>query len=241
MALKILITNDDGIEALGMKLLVEWAKKLGEVTVVAPKVEQSGKSHGIELMRPIEVLDRSSLYGVTAYSVDSTPADCVRFGILGLKRKYDLVLSGINNGVNLGKDIVYSGTVAAIFEAVALGHKALAISALRDKLEDAATHLDMVYSFVNENRLFEYDPVFNINIPPKIKGIKITRQGSSYFSDEFVPIGNDLYAQRGSYTPDSDSENIELDAVAVEKGFVSITPMQNSRTDVSAFNSLKKL
>ncbi len=238
MALKILITNDDGIEALGIRLLVEWAKKLGDITVVAPKVEQSGKSHGIELIRPIEVLDRSSLYNVEAYSVDSTPADCVRFGILGLKRRYDLILSGINNGANLGKDIVYSGTVGAIFEATALDHKALAISTLRDSLEGAADHLDMAYDFVVQNHLLDLNPIYNINIPPNAYGVKITRQGRSYFSDEFVPIGNDLYSQKGFYTPDSDQEDIELDAVAVNKGLISITPMQNDRTEYEVYKRL---
>ncbi len=239
--MKILITNDDGIEALGIKLLVEWAKKLGEITVVAPKVEQSGKSHGIELMRPIEVLDRSELYGVEAYSVDSTPADCVRFGILGLKRKYDLVLSGINRGANLGKDIVYSGTVGAIFEAVALDHKALALSTFPNTLEDAAKHLDMIYEFVGENDILSKNPIYNINIPAIAEGVKITRQGASYFSDEFVPIGNNLYTQKGFYTPDSDPEDTELDAVAVKHNLISITPMQNDRTEHSVYEILKNI
>lgn len=237
--MKILITNDDGIEALGIKLLVEWAKVLGEVTVVAPKVEQSGKSHGIELVHPIEVLDRSELYGVEAYSVDSTPADCVRFGILGMKRKYDLILSGINKGANLGKDIVYSGTVGAIFEAVALGHKAIAFSTFPDTLESAAKHLDMAYRFIEEKKLFEHNPIYNVNIPAKAIGAKITRQGASCFSDEFVPIGNNLYCQKGYYTPDSDQNNLDLDAVAVNHGYISVTPMQNDRTEKSVFELFK--
>ena len=239
--MRILITNDDGIEALGIKLLVEWAKKLGEITVVAPKVEQSGKSHGIELIHPIEVLDRTSLYGVEAYSVDSTPADCVRFAILGLQRSYDLVLSGINKGGNLGKDIVYSGTVGAIFEAVALNHKALALSTFPDTLEFAARHLDTVYDFVENNKLLELNPIYNINVPAEVKGVKITRQGGAYFSDEFVSIGNNLYKQKGFYVPDSDAEDVELDAVAVNKGLISITPMQNDRTQHDVYNLLKKI
>ncbi len=239
--MRILITNDDGIEALGIKLLIEWAKKLGEITVVAPKVEQSGKSHAIELIRPIEVLDHSSLYGVEAYSVDSTPADCVRFGILGLKRQYDLVLSGINNGANLGKDIVYSGTVGAIFEAVALEHRALAFSTLRDCLESASKYLDMTYDFISKNGLLDINPIYNINIPPKAEGIKITRQGRSYFSDEFVPIGNNFYTQKGFYTPDADQNDIELDAVAVNKNLVSVTPMQNDRTEEIIYSKLKSI
>ena len=239
--MRILITNDDGIEALGIKLLIEWAKKLGDVTVVAPKVEQSGKSHGIELVHPIEVLDRSDIYGVEAYSVDSTPADCVRFAILGLQRKYDLVFSGINRGANLGKDIVYSGTVGAIFEAAALDHKAIAFSTYPDALEDAAKHLDMAYDFVVKKNLLGKNPIYNINIPPVVSGVKITRQGRSYFSDEFEPIGNNLYRQKGYYTPDSNPEDIELDAVAVNKGLISITPMQNDRTENSIYEQFKNI
>ena len=239
--MRILITNDDGIEALGIKLLVEWAKKLGEVTVVAPKVEQSGKSHGIELTHPIEVLDRSELYGVEAYSVESTPADCVRFAILGLGRKYDLVFSGINKGANLGKDIVYSGTVGAIFEAAALDHKAIAFSTFPDTLEAAAEHLDLAYDFILKNELLDKNPIYNVNIPAIATGVKITRQGRSYFSDEFEPIGNNLYKQKGYYTPDADPEDIELDAVAVNKGLVSITPMQNDRTENTVYQMLKSL
>lgn len=237
--MRILITNDDGIEALGIKLLVEWAKKLGEVTVVAPKVEQSGKSHGIELTRPIEVLDRSDLYGIEAYSVDSTPADCIRFGILGMKRKYDLVLSGINKGANLGKDIVYSGTVGAIFEAAALDHKALALSTFPDTLEDASRHLDTAYEYIVENRLLDMNPIYNINIPASVNGVKITRQGRAYFADEFIPIGNNLYSQMGYYNEDANQSDIDLDAVAVNNGLISITPMQNDRTEFSIFNKLK--
>lgn len=239
--MRILITNDDGIEALGIKLLVEWAKKLGEVTVVAPKVEQSGKSHGIELVHPIEVLDRSDLYGVEAFSVDSTPADCVRFGILGMKRKYDLVLSGINKGANLGKDIVYSGTVGAIFEAVALDHKALAFSTFPDTLEAAATYLDDAYFFIEENNLLRLNPIYNINIPENAVGVKITRQGASYFADEFVPIGNNMYSQRGYYTPDKDRNDLTLDAVAVNHGYISVTPMQNDRTEIDIFKRLNNI
>ena len=236
--MRILITNDDGISALGIKLLVDWAKKLGEVTVVAPKVEQSGKSHGIELINPVEVKSSSLFDGVRAYSVDSTPADCVRFGILGLKESFDLVLSGINRGANMGKDIVYSGTVGAIFEAAALGHKAIAFSTFPDTLNEAAQYLDDIYEFIIENKLLELNPIYNINIPAKANGIKITRQGRSYFADEFEHIGNDMYKQKGYYIADEDSENQDLDAVAVMNGKISITPMNNDRTEQEVFKYL---
>lgn len=239
--MKILITNDDGIEAPGIKLLVDWAKKLGEVTVVAPKVEQSGKSHGIELMKPMEVLKRDIFDGIEAYSVDSTPADCVRYGVRGLKRDYDLVLSGINRGANLGKDIVYSGTVGAILEATVWDIKAIAVSTFPDSLEAAALHLDETYDYVTRNSLFDYNPIYNINIPANAKGVKITRQGRSCYTDEFASVGENMYRQVGVYVPDDDMTDLTLDAVAALNGYISITPMRSDRTETSVFEELLKI
>ena len=127
--MRILITNDDGIQAPCLLPLAQWATKFGEVTVVAPKVEQSAKSHGIEIRNAFEVKKVDFGPGITAYSVDSTPADCVRFAVLGLQVQFDLVLSGINKGLNLGLDIMYSGTVSAILEADALCVPGIALSA----------------------------------------------------------------------------------------------------------------
>ena len=95
--MRILITNDDGVFAEGIRVLTEWAKTKGEVTVVAPKVEQSGKSHAIDFTRPIEIKRVELMEGVRAFSLDSTPADCIRFAVLGMGEKYDLILSGVNS------------------------------------------------------------------------------------------------------------------------------------------------
>ena len=119
--MKILITNDDGIQSQGLRIVANWAKKLGDVTVCAPKFEQSGKSHSIDIHNPFEVQKVDYADDVRAYSVDSSPADCVRYGVLALGGEFDLVLSGINRGFNLGVDIVYSGTVGAAFEAAYFG------------------------------------------------------------------------------------------------------------------------
>ena len=124
--MRILITNDDGYSAAGIRALALWARKLGDVTVIAPKVEQSGKSHAIDFTRPIEIKEVDEIPGVRTVYVDSTPADCVRYAILGEEKNYDLVLSGINRGVNMGVDLVYSGTCGAIFEAGRLDHKGIA-------------------------------------------------------------------------------------------------------------------
>ena len=170
--MRILITNDDGIYADGIRILAEWAKTIGEVTVVAPKTEQSGMSHAINFTKPMEIKRVELMEGVEAYSCDSTPADCVRFGIAGLGREYDLVLSGINRGVNLGVDIIYSGTVAAVFEAAYWGHKAIAISTYPDTQKEAAAQLDGIYNYIKENKLLETNPIYNLNIPKESRGIR---------------------------------------------------------------------
>ena len=119
--MRILITNDDSITSPILPGLIRWAKTKGDVTVVVPKVEQSGKSQAIEFYHAVEVKEVNLAPDLKVWAMNSTPADCVRFGVLGLHQTYDLVLSGINRGLNVGHDIVYSGTVGAIYEASRLG------------------------------------------------------------------------------------------------------------------------
>ena len=239
--MKILITNDDGIFAPGIKLLAEWARELGEVTVVAPKREQSGMSHAINFTEPMEIKRVELMEGVRAYSCDSTPADCVRYGIMGLGQSYDLVLSGINKGVNLGVDVIYSGTVAAIFEAAYWKHRALAISTYPDAQSEAAEQLGLIYNYIEENRLFSFADIYNVNIPKASRGIKITRQGSPYFDDGFKPLGNDLFLQTGARVKDERPDDLSRDTVAIEQGYVTLTPLTLNRTDFSALEKAKKV
>ena len=237
--MKILITNDDGIENKGIRLLAEWAKKLGEVTVIAPKVEQSGKSHAIDFITPVEIKRVPFIDGVEAYSLSSTPADCVRFGVLGLGKKFDLVLSGINYGVNLGADIVYSGTVGAIFEASRAHIPAIAFSSFPDSQEIAAKHLDEVYDYIMKNDLFKECLLFNVNIPNEVKAIRMTYQGSPYFSDRFIKKEGDIYVQEGEPIPDVCPEDIDRDTVAVLQNYISVTPLLATRTDMSVFEKYR--
>ena len=237
--MKILITNDDGINNIGIRLLAEWAKKLGEVIVVAPKEEQSAKSHAIDFTRPIEVKKVPFIEGVTAYSMDSTPADCVRFGFVGLNQTYDLVLSGINRGVNVGSDIVYSGTVGAIFEAGRFNVPSIALSAFPDGQEEAAKYFDEVYQYILANNLFKENLLYNVNIPHKPQGIKVTYQGSAYFSDIFMKQEGDYYLQDGEPLADEFPDDVNRDTVAIHKGFISISPLIQTRTCMKVYEKLK--
>jgi 5'-nucleotidase len=237
--MRILIANDDGISNKGIRLLAEWAKKLGEVTVVAPKVEQSAKSHAIDFITPVEIKKVPFVEGVEAYSMSSTPADCVRFGTLALGKKFDLVLSGINFGVNLGADIVYSGTVGAIFEAARMHVPAIAFSSFPNDQENAAKYLDEVYDYILKNKMFDDCPLFNVNIPTEPKGIRVTYQGSPYFSDRFVHREGDIYVQDGEPIPDECPDDMDRDTVALANGYISITPLLATRTDMKAFEKYR--
>ena len=239
--MRILITNDDGIASESLHALAKWARKLGEVTVVAPKIEQSGKSQGIDIIHPFEVDEVELAPDIKAYSVNSTPADCVRFAILGLGLKPDLVISGINRGYNLGRDIAYSGTVGAIFEAQGLGVRALALSTNYTSNETALEYLDEVYGYVEKNNLFNYGNLYNINIPlGEVKGIKLTRQGGAYYLDEFIKMEDGRYYQKGIFVFEN-KDDYTLDTDAVMAGYISVTPLTLEKTDVKVYEKLKEI
>ncbi len=240
--MKILITNDDGIEGAGLLPLVKWATKLGEVTLIAPKIEQSGKSHCANFMSPFEVKRVDYLDGVEAYAVDSTPVDCVRFGVLGLGLKPDLIISGINRGMNIGSDILYSGTCGAVFEASRQNIKAFAISTHYESFDNAVANLDLIYNYLIDNKLFEYNDIYNINInkDPDIKGFRITRQGGKYFEDTYKYIGDDIYAAQG-YCYYKLGNDLTLDTDAVMNGYISVSPITIDRTNDRVYHELVRL
>ena len=239
--MRILITNDDGINAKGLLPLAQWAQRLGDVTVIAPKVEQSGKSHGIEIHKAFEVKKVDFAPGIEAYSVDSTPADCVRIAILGMKKQFDLVISGINRGLNIGRDTIYSGTVGAIFEANALGVPAVALSTSPSYYDRATSHLDEVYDFICSNRLMEKGELYNINIPDDPVGFRITRQGGPYYSDQFAVQENDMMMPCGIdvFRP-SDTRDLDTDAVLVHH-LISVSPLTLDRTNLALYAQLQSL
>lgn len=237
--MRILITNDDGIRAEGLLPLVRWAKGLGEVTVAAPLYEQSAKSHGIEIHKPFTVQPMALEEGVTAYAVDSTPADCVRFAVLGLGMTFDLVLSGVNRGYNIGTDIMYSGTVAAASEAALLGIPSLALSTSPENYLQVMEQLPAVMAYIQDNGLLERHPTYNVNVPPAPKGVCITRQGGPYFSDAFPAIGEGLYQAQGLCVHKNGGD-LSLDTDATISGYISVMPLTIHRTDMAVYEQLTR-
>lgn len=236
--MRILITNDDSISAEQLLPLVRYCKKLGEVTVAVPEVEQSAKSHGINIHHPFEVTKQIFDNDIPVYVVDSTPADCVRFAVLGLKMQFDLVISGINRGFNMGTDMLYSGTVSAVREAGILGLPAIAFSTCPEYYDKAINHLDIVFDYISQHKLLEIHSLYNINIPPESSVIKITRQGGVYFSDTFVEAEGENMYQASGICAYQNSDNLTLDTDAVMAGYISITPITINMTDRKIFEQL---
>lgn len=238
--MRILIVNDDGIGAAQLPALVRWAQALGEVTVVAPKFEQSGKSHGIEIHKPFALEQVDLVPGAECYALDSTPADCVRYAILGMKRQFDLVISGINRGLNVGADIMYSGTVGAVCEAANLGVKAIAFSTSPAYYDRAYIQLDRIYHYITEHKLLELCDIYNVNIPADPCRICITRQGGPYYSDEFT-LENGMVTPHGIdvFTPCAD-DTVDTDCV-LRCGNISIMPLALPRTNQAVYAALQHL
>ena len=237
--MKLLITNDDSISSEILLPLAGWAKQFGEVTVIVPRYEQSGKSHCVEFRKPFEV--KQVPFGdpaIKAYTVDSTPADCVRFAMEGMQASFDFVISGINRGFNLGMDVLYSGTLGAIFEAASFGIPAVALSAASRGFGAAMESLDEIRDYFVRHELLKNSRLYNVNIPFDPKGIRITRMGSRYHVDEFLPQGNDLYlpSYRETWT-DSGVYDIDFDAALA--GYISVTPLTLDRTDTGAYEKLR--
>jgi len=244
--LNILVTNDDGIGAPGIKALADALAGIGNVTVVAPDRERSAAGHSLTLHSPLRVFELKENW----YAVDGTPTDCVNMGIHTLlPYPPDLVVSGINHGGNLGDDITYSGTVAAAMEATLMGIPALAVSlatfASTEHFPDAAQIAVSVVDEMMKQRL-PPDTFLNLNIPDlpllQIKPVMITRQGKRSFIgnivDKMDPRGRKYY-WIGSEEPNFlDEEGTDFNAVG--KGHASLTPLHLDLTNYSAMEILNR-
>ena len=238
--MRILVTNDDGLHAAGLIHLVRFCRQMGEVTTIVPLVEQSGKSHGIELKQPFKVHEVELEPGIMAYAVESTPADCVRYGVLARGMKFDLVISGINRGFNLGVDSLYSGTVSAAREAALLGLPAIALSTSLGYYDRVHEQLPRVFDFIEKQKLLNYHNLYNINIPEAPKGFRITYQGGPYYSDDFK-LGDDGMCTPNGVCVHKNTGDLRLDTDATVSGYISILPMTADITDWDIYREISGL
>ncbi|MBM3299716.1 MAG: 5'/3'-nucleotidase SurE [Deltaproteobacteria bacterium] len=230
----VLLTNDDGIHAEGLRYLKMAADTIGDAYIVAPEAEQSAVGHAITLHDPIrarEFIKEGKFYG---HGIGGTPADSVKLAVYSLlPRPPDLVISGINDGANLGINVLYSGTVSAATEAAILGIAAMAVSIAQKKdppFEWALPHIVTLANWVLRLGL-PNGVALNVNIPAlppeRIRGYKLTRQGLTKFKECFErredPRGNQYYWLTGQAT--ADENEAQTDVAAVRDGYVSVTPL----------------
>lgn len=241
--MRILISNDDGVLAPGIRILATHLAEIADIDVVAPDRNRSGASNSLSLNRPLRVRCLENGH----YSVEGTPTDCVHLALTGfLEASFDMVVSGINEGGNLGDDILYSGTVAAAMEGRYLGLPAVALSLVGDKhqhFETAALIAKQLVQQLRVNRL-PAQTILNVNVPDlpmdKIKGMQVTRLGTRHGAEPLVkasdPRGRPIY-WIGPAGPEADA-GVGTDFHAINAGYVSITPLHLDLTHYSLFDQL---
>jgi 5'-nucleotidase len=242
----ILVSNDDGIRAAGIRALEAALEPLGEVWVVAPDREQSAASHSLSLYRPLRVETIDERH----FSVDGTPTDAVNLAINGIMRpRPDLVVSGINHGGNLGDDITYSGTVSAAMEGTLLGVPSIAVSLVTHETPDFGPAADFAARLARaiSARAMPRDTLLNVNVPAlpatALRGYRITRQGKRRYSDALVehrdPRGRKYYWIGGEDLGFVPAEG--TDCTAVADGYISITPLHLDLTNYASIAAVNEL
>jgi len=243
--MRILCSNDDGIGAEGLAILVAVCGTLGEVTCVAPDREQSATSHSLTLARPLRPVRR----GERAWQVDGTPTDSVLLGLGALAgARPDFVVSGINHGHNMGEDVLYSGTVAAAMEGLAFGIPGVAVSFAGTEHALIRTYHDVLERLLRQLLVverFPADTLLNVNLPPRpaaeVKGVRVTTLGKRIYSESLTkmkdPWGRDIWWIGGGQLSWSGRE--DSDFQAVEDGFVSVTPLHVDITNYRLLETVR--
>jgi 5'-nucleotidase len=241
---RILVTNDDGVHAEGIRLLAEAVAPYGDITVVAPIQEASAIGHALTLRRPLRIESIAE----NVFAIDGTPTDCVNIAITHILRdKPDLIVSGINKGWNLGDDVTYSGTVSGALEGALLGIPSIAISAQRVKDEADFAPAARAASLVTEAVLERGMPKFtllNVNTPwGANKGFRVTVQAKR---NHVTVVNQRIDPRHRAYYWIEEGENEwephdRSDYQAVRDGYVSVTPLQPDMTDYSALAALEDL
>ena len=236
--MKILISNDDGYQAEGIKTLTQYLSQDHEVIVVAPNENKSAASSSLTLNKPLQPIKVDD----NIYSIDATPSDCVHLALCGfLTEKIDLVVTGINFGPNLGDDVIYSGTVAGAIEGRFLGLPSIAISLASwggNNFKTAGKIAQKVVNIIHTSQL-SHDTVLNVNVPDvpyeNIQGFQTTRLGKRHMSEESIKDKDDssLY-WIGENGKEADN-GVGTDFHAIANNYVSITPLQ---IDLTKYNEI---
>lgn len=246
----ILVTNDDGITAPGIKSLVEAAKTLGKVVVVAPDKPQSGMGHAITIGTPLRMNKVEMFDDVEAWQTSGTPVDCVKLAVDKiLHRKPDICLSGINHGANHSINIIYSGTMSAAMEAAIESIPSIGFSLLDYRFEAdfnaSKKYVHQIIKVVLNNKLDKH-LLLNVNIPPvpegKIKGVKLCKQAYAKYEEDFDeridPQGKKYYWLTGKFVNFDKSKDTDVWALA--NNYVSIVPVQFDLTNYTLKKQLEK-
>lgn len=231
--MNILLSNDDGVKAPGLRLLAKYLSKKHNVIIVAPTDNRSGSSTSLTVYKPIVIKEEFFEDNIKTYSTTGSPADCVKMAHhLITDFKIDLIVSGINNGYNIGTDIYYSGTIGAAFQGAILGYKSVAFS-LSYNSEYLLEYIELASKIIDELSTQEHI-IWNVNFPmlsPKeIKGIKYATVGDVLYSDYYEPCGENSYMLTGEllYNPYG---NNDCDVNLIRDGYVTISPISMDRTD----------
>lgn len=243
--LRILLSNDDGYDAPGLRALIEALGPIGEIIVAAPSVEQSGKGHALILREPIFVTERKQSSGATWYAIDATPASCVRLALESLlSRRPDIVISGINRGDNLGETVYHAGTLGAAREAAIVGVPSIAVSIRGDEEQDyraAATYIRRLVEHLQQKQLLTPGLFLNVNVPAREqKGVRLVRLSVKPRHDTFVrrtsPRGRIYFWPDWEQLEDDDEGT---DVWAFVRGYITVTPMTLDTTAPSQMKALQ--
>jgi 5'-nucleotidase len=244
--MNILLTNDDGIFAPGLSAIYKELVKIGKVDVVAPDASRSGTSHSITFNRPI-VCNKVDVNGLfTGYSIEGSPADCVKLAVMQLcQGPIDLLVAGINNGANAGINVYYSGTVAAAMEGVLLGIPSVAMSVAAEERMDYGRAAGYCIQILRWLMPIEKGAVVNINIPllsaGNPMGIRVVPQSNKAFDEYYEPQkdenGQTVYQLAGGPHPFDDAQT---DTVALMEGFISVTALAPDMTDYKKTKRIRK-
>ena len=221
--MNILLTNDDGYDSYGIRLLYEKLKKYGRVVIVAPEAPMSAKSVCITLGKPVNCRKGED----DIFAIEGTPADCVGFGLSMFNIHFDLVVSGCNNGLNVSYDTMYSGTIGAALQSLMFKTPAIAFSTPVNEFKVVENHFDEVFSFLLEKKLYSLEYVLNVNFPfgGEAKGFEF---GSLYYRNDeqyFQEQNDGYYAYRNM---EEIIEDKNCDCYQVEHGIISIVPLSKT-------------